>query len=159
MNKKGILGMIELGVYFIFVMIVAAFMATLSIRYLNEKIDTTALETFMLTKTLVNSDSCLAYKDDLRTYENIIDLKKVNSIRVANCFLKPTLGFIVNVKDLKGTILSSAKSLDARQEAYLPVCKGTKGYICTKRETPILYYDNGIISPGTISLEVINFVG
>ena len=158
MNKKAMMGIVELGIYFIFIIIVSVFILSFSFRYLNEKIDTTNLETFLMTKTITNSESCFAFKDDLRVHEGVIDLNKVNSVRLANCISKPTIGEVVTIKDSKGNILKTAKNLDARQEAYLPVCKNTNGYKCITKETPILYYENGVLSLGSIEVEAINFV-
>ena len=155
MTKKGIFNAVELAVYFIFVIVAAMFIFFAAFHYLNEEIDTTKLETFILAKKLIYSDSCLALKDEIRVYRGIIDLKRLNSEILINCFTKQDFGYLVKVYSLDGKLIKSASNLNSRQESLLPICKSVKQK-CHNRKDIILYYENGKIKTGNIEIEVIN---
>jgi len=155
MNKKGVYEVLELFIYISFVIVVSLFIAIVAINYLNEKIDTTKLETFLLTRYLLNSDSCVAYKDELRVHQGNIDLNKVTFETLNHCFKKEGMGFKIEIQDGESTTIKSASNLNLRQEAYLPICKSIKGFICTKRKDMISYKDNETIKQGFMLTEVI----
>lgn len=158
MNKKGLFNVVEIIVYLTFVLVLAVFIYLAAFDYLNEDINTTNLETFLLLKKLTYSDSCLAYSDDLRIHQNIIDLKKLNSERLNICFTKKDFGYFIKLLSKDGNAIKTASNLDDRQEAYLPVCKTTPKYECTSKKTPILYYNKGERKQGFLTLEVIKLV-
>lgn len=158
MNKKATLNILELGIYFVFITIVAIFIYIVAIKYLNEDMDTTQVETLILAKRLTYSDSCLAYNDGTRTYQGTIDIQKLNFNRLSSCFTKSTMGYVVNITDLNGKLVKSASNLNLRQEAYLPICKSVKGYRCLTKKSLVQYYNNNELKTGLMSLEVINLV-
>ena len=158
MNKKGIFNPVEIMFYIMVVIIVAVFIALAISKFTNEKIDTVNLETFLLERKLIDSDSCLAYKDDLKIYLGIVALEKVNSERLKSCFTKENFGFLITILDLDGNAIKSAKNLDNRQEAYLPICSTIKGYKCIKKKDLIQYKTEQGIKTGEIQIEVIKLV-
>lgn len=159
MNKKGLFNVVEIIIYLIFVLVLAVFIYLAAFDYLNEDINTANLETFLLLKKLIYSDSCLAYTDDLRVHLGTIDLEKLNSQRINMCFTKKDFGYFVKLLSKEGNTIKTASNLDDRQEAYLPVCKTIPKYECTSKKTPILYYDKGERKQGFLTLEVIKLVG
>lgn len=159
MNKKGIFDILEIGIYMFFVIAVSIFIFLVAFKYLNEKIDTSNLEINLLTKRLIYSDSCLAYRDEVRTYQGVVDLSKLSFNRLNSCFSKETTGYSINIMDINGTAIKSANNLNLKQAAYLPVCKTVPGYECLKKKNLVSYYDGIGIKTGFIVIEVINFVG
>mgnify|MGYP001587094404 CR=1 FL=1 len=158
MNKKAQLNFTEWMIYISFVIVAAIFMVVVVVNFLDEKIDTTNIETFVLTKKLLNSESCLAYNDGLRLHQGIIDLAKVNSTRLVNCYTKKDFGYFIKIKDIDNKLIRIASNLDKRQEAYLDICSTIKNFKCIKKEDLILYYDQGQIKKGKIEIEVIDLV-
>lgn len=158
MNKKGDINIVEYLVYIIFIIIAASFIAWVAFGYLNEKIDTTNLESFILAKKIVNSDSCLAFKDDLSIHKGVIDLQKVDTSRLLNCFSKPNFGYLIKIDNLKGETIKSASNLDLRQQLDFPICKTIPQYTCLSKKDIILYKDDQGIKTGYIEVGVINFV-
>lgn len=150
--------MLEYMVYILFVIVVSVFILLVAFRYINEDIETTNLETFLLEKSLIYSDSCLSFRDTVKNYPGIVDLERVNSDVITSCFSKQNLGYLVKISDLNRQVLKSASNLDLRQELYLPVCKTVKQYKCANKNDLVLYYEKGQIKTGYISLEVINLV-
>jgi len=159
MNKKAIFNPVEIMIYIVAVIIVALFIAFATFNYLNEKIDTTNLETFLLTKKLVYSDSCLAYSDSTKTYIGIIDLEKLNNERLNNCFTKNNFGYKVSLYDINNKIVKTTSNLNQRQDAYFPICGEVPKHKCLTRKDLVQYLDQGKIKTGLIEIEVINFVG
>ncbi len=159
MNKKGLFNVVEIIVYLFFILVLSVFIYIAAFSYINEKIETTNLETFLLFKKLTYSDSCLAYNNDLRVHTGIIDLEKFNSPRLNICFTKKDFGYFIKLASKTGDLIKTASNLDDRQEAYLPVCKTVKQYKCTSKTDPILYYNKGEIKQGFLTLEVIKLVG
>ena len=158
MNKKGIFNIVEYITYIIFIIIGASFIAFVTFDYLNEKIDTTGLETFLLTKKLIYSESCLAFKDDLMVQKGVIDLEKLDTKRLLNCFTKTNLGYVITVKSFDGNIIKYASNLDLKQQLAMPVCKTIKQYKCRNRLDIVLYKDRDTIKTGYLNVEVINLV-
>lgn len=158
MHKKGQINTIELIFYLVLIIIVAIFIFIVALKYFNAKIETTNLETFILTKRLIYSESCLAYKEGDRLYQGIVDLQKLEFSRLQRCFSKESMGYTIKITDFSGTIIKSASNLNARQEAYLPICESIKGYECVKKRNLVSYYDNGEIKTGLMILEVIKNV-
>lgn len=159
MNKKAQLNVTEWMIYLSFIFITAIFMLVVTVNYLNEQIDTTSLEKFILAKKLLNSDSCLAYNDGVRIHQGIIDLEKVNDNRLSNCYTKKDFGYYIKIKDSNNKVIKTASNLDKNQETYLPVCKTIKNFKCVTKKDPILYYDNEELKIGKIEIEVIKVVG
>ncbi|MBI2148744.1 hypothetical protein HYU23_03620 [Candidatus Woesearchaeota archaeon] len=159
MNKKGLFNITEFIIFFIFIIIGAMFIVLVGFNYLNEKIETTKLETFILTKKLINSESCLAYKQDNKLQTGVVNLDRLNTNILINCYSKEGLGYVVKIKSLDGKLLKSADNLNELQKTRLPICKTIPKHKCMAREDMILYYDKGEIKTGLIKIEVINFVG
>src|SRR3989344_3055858 len=159
MNKKGLLDIVRLSVNLIIIIIVSMFILMVILKYQNEDIKTTSLETFLLAKKLIYSDSCLAYKEGNKIYQGVIDMNKLSFDRLNSCATKESLGYIVTVQDLNNNPVKSASNLNLRQQSYLPVCGTINGYECLNRSELISYYDNKEMKTGHMQLEVINFVG
>ena len=158
MNKKAIFNPVEIMFYIICVMIVAVFIALVTFDYLNEEINTTHLETFLLTKKLVSSSSCLAYQDDIKVYPGITDLEKLNNNRLSSCFTKLGFGYFVKISDINNNIIKTAANLNQEQKSNLKICKQVSRHKCVTRRDLVQYYD-GEIKTGYIDIEVINRVG
>ncbi|MBS3168786.1 hypothetical protein J4216_06675 [Candidatus Woesearchaeota archaeon] len=160
MNKKGIFGFsTELVVYLFFIIIVAVFIFSVAVDYLSSKTETIQLESYILTKSITNSKTCLAYDDGLRTYKGVIDLKKLNFEVLNKCFSKPTIGYLVKIQDLEGKEVKVASKLDARQKAYLPICKDLKSYECYSRKTIVSYYQENEVKTGYLTIDLIKQKG
>ena len=138
-----------------FIIIVAVFIAAVALSYISEEIKTENIETYLILKGLVNSESCLAYNDGTRIHQNIIDLNKLTSNRLSSCLSKTDTGYLITLTNLNGNLVKSESNLDVRQKAYLPICKSIKGFICTKKSTLINYYENNQIKTVIMNLEVI----
>lgn len=159
MNKKAVFNIAEVMFYLIVVIIVAVFIALATIKYRNEKIDTTDIETFLLARKLVNTDSCLAYKDSIRTHPGIIDLEKLNTPRLISCFTREGFGYSIKISDLDNKEIKSAENLNDRQKANIKICKNVPKHICTARKEIINYYSEGQIRTGFMEIGVIKLVG
>jgi hypothetical protein len=156
MNKKGVFDIVEIMVYLVFVIIVSLFIYTVAFRFLNEEINTINLETFLLKKSLIGSESCLAYNDGIRLYQNVIDLNKFDFTRIQNCLTKQNLGYRITLYDSENNIVKQPiANLNARQESYLPVCKSFDTFECAKKEDIVLYNDGQKTNAGKLILEVI----
>ncbi len=158
MKKKGSINIVEYIVYILFIIVSAFFISVMAFKYLNEDINTIRLETFILSKKLVSSDQCLAFKDEARIYQGTIDLEKLNIDNLKTCYTKENLGYTVKIKTLDGNIIKSAKNLNLRQEAYLPICAKVNDVKCNIRRDLILYKENENIKTGIIEIEVITGV-
>src|SRR3989344_6210299 len=123
MNKKAAFNIGEILIYLMCVIIVAIFIALATVKFRNEKINTIDIETFLLVRKLVNTDSCLAYKDDVRTRPGIIDPDKLNTPRLVSCFTKEGFGYYVKLFDRENNQIKLAENLNEIQKADLPVCE------------------------------------
>ena len=166
MNKRADAGnFLQFFIKFIPVFIVSGFIAIVAWNYLNEDINTHNLETYILTKDLLYSDSCLALSDS-NVHPMTIDVKKISDEKLASCFTKSNMGYRITLLDKDKNEVKSAKSLTVRQEGYLvktksgyPVCKSIPEYRCSQRIDPILYSSDDNKKLGFLVTEVINFVG
>ncbi len=158
MNKRAQLNAMEYMIYIFFVIIVSVFIYLAAFQYLNEDIKTTQLETFLLSKKLVYSESCLAYRDDIKLNPGEIDLNKLNSQNLITCFSKPDFGYLVKISSFDGTLIKSASNLNVKQEVNLPICKNVPHYECTTRRDIVQYHNGEELSTGYIEVEVIKFV-
>lgn len=158
MHKKGILDIVKIAVNLMIVIVVAIFILIVTLRYLNEDIDTIGLETFFLTRNLMYSDSCLAYNDGTRTHLGIIDIQKINFDTLNRCFSKEGFGYVILVDDIDGNTLTSASNLDVSQESYLPICSNLEKYKCLTRKELVSYFQNGEIKTGHMITQVIKLV-
>ena len=155
MDKRANFNVIEIIVYMFFVIVVSIFIWSVAIDHINEKIYTINIETFLLSKRLMSSESCLAYKDNARVNPGVIDLQKLNYDRLTKCFSKKDFGYKISIIKLDNQIIKVASNLDLRQEAYLPICKDVKGFECSKRKTLVSLYNNGKLETGFMLIEVI----
>ncbi len=164
MNKKADGGnFLQLFIKFVPVFIVSGIIAIVAWNYLNEDINTHNLETYLLTKDLLYSDSCLAVSDKNPL---VVDIKKISDERLASCFNKNNMGYRVTLLDKDKNEIKTAKSLTVKQEGYLvktkkgyPVCKSIPEYRCSQRTDPVLYLSDDEKKFGFLVTEVINFVG
>jgi len=168
--KKGILAAdaVELLIKLFFVFTFAIFLYVVSYSYLKEPVNIANLESYLLSRNLLYSDSCLAYSDEVKIYPLQVDVKKLSDERLNACFSKETMGFRVTLYDKKGREVKSAKSLTVKQEGLLtrgtkllyPVCNSVPQYKCSIRKDLVLYNakeDN--LAQGFLVTEVVNFVG
>src|SRR3989344_7698856 len=109
MNKKGIFDILERGIYMTFIIIVAVFIAAVALSYISEEIKTENIETYLILKGLVNSESCLAYNDGTRIHQNIIDLNKLTSNRLSSCLSKKNKRNFIKFKKIKKKNLKKKK--------------------------------------------------
>ncbi len=158
MNKKGDLNIVEYIIYISFIIVAASFIGWVTFGYLNEKIDTTNLETFTLTKKLVYSESCLAFKDNLGVHKGIIDLQKLTTPRLVDCYTKNNFGYLVKISTLENKPIKSAANLDLTQQLDIKICKNIPQYTCTSRKDLVSYKDGEEFKTGYIEVEVINLV-
>ena len=158
MHKKGSFNPVEWAFYLAMIIFVSVFIYFIAIDYLNENIDTLELETQILTKSLITSETCLAYKDENKVYQGTIDLEKLEFSRLKNCFSKNGFGYKVNLKDINNNEIKQVKVLDARQEAFLPICEEFKQYKCIKKTNLVSYKQNNKLELGLLTTEVISIV-
>ncbi len=155
MNKKGNFNIVELITYLVFVLALTIFIYVVAFSYLNEDIDTLDIETFILVKKLTYSDTCLAFQDELGVHQSIINLERLNTPVLINCYTKQGFGYNVKLADENENVIKTAANLNARQEAYLPICGKISRAKCNSRTVPVLYYEGQDKKFGYLTVEVI----
>lgn len=160
MRKKGLtlIDPVELGTYFLISMAIAVFMFLILFKYTNEEINTNNIETYLLTKKITYSESCLAYNDGARVQQGTVDLRKLDNLRLRNCFSKESLGFTIKIKDLQGREIKSASTLSLGQQGTVEVCQISSGYECYTKRKMISYFDGTQTKTGIMNLGVVKVV-
>ncbi len=156
MNKKAIFDAVEITVYVVITVIVAVFIAVVAVNYKNEEISTTQLETFLLQKKLTNT--CLVYSDNTGIKSYIIDINKLTSEILSQCYTKEGFGYSVKILEFNNTVIKEASNLNLRQKANMQICENVPKHECFKKRILVNFYSNEEIHTGFMDMEVINLV-
>lgn len=158
-NKKGISEQMTRLFYIFLTVIIAGVIIRTGILYFNEDFAHVPDQEALILSAILRNN-CLAVKDDLKTYMNVIDPAKITQERLKGCYHKESLGYEVTLQSLSGFAVASASVLSSAQKYYLPICKAASAsqYACTSRKEYVLYQKDKERVPGVLSIKVINRV-
>ncbi|MFH1840476.1 MAG: hypothetical protein ABH849_04990 [Nanoarchaeota archaeon] len=160
MNKKGE-DMIKEFLYFIFrlflLIIVVIIILAIFNLFVTRDIDVIKEETFIVSQRLIRSETCLAFEENDRVYQGVIDPTKFDLSRINTCLVLPSnKGFNVSLEEINGKNYGSFVTND-KSRAFISLCDvGDKaGFDCWVRKDYVLIDENGILKPGYLSLMVV----
>lgn len=161
MSKKAT--MIDITAYFfkIFaVIVIAVILVGIVFYYINETFDTSNLEAKIIYAKLSSSPDCFAYTDaNNKAYPNLIDLSKFNFQSLKACKLKDTLGVRLTIRNINNEELKTISIGNPNLITYLPICKASGDFKCSRKSSLVVYIDNQNLKPGFITMEVIQNEG
>jgi len=139
----------------LFGLIIVIILALVSM-YTNRKVDILQEETYIINQRLLRSSDCLAFEENQRVYQGIVDINKFEQSRLENCVaLTDDKGFNVSLKYINGDITSLV--VNDKIELYIDLCdvKKKHGFECMNRTDFVLIKDKDSLKPGYLNLEVI----
>jgi len=160
MNKKGE-EIIKEYIFFIYrllflIVIVAVLLAVFNL-FVTRDIDVLSEETFIISQRLIRSENCLAFEEDGKVYQGVVDLDKFDLDRIKTCLvLQDSYGFNVSLEKIDGQNYGSFTTND-KSRAFSSLC-GTEdavGFNCWVRKDYVLINENGGLKPGYLSLMVV----
>jgi len=160
MNKKGedLPGEFIKFIFRLFLLIVVvAVILTIFNLFVARDIDIIIEETFIVSQRLIRSENCLAFEENDRVYQGIIDPTKFDLSRINTCLVLPDkIGFSVSLEEINGKNYGSFVTND-KARAFLSLCdtKNPVGFDCWVRKDYVLINENGKLKPGYLSLMVV----
>lgn len=141
---------------FLLIVVVVVILAIFNL-FVTRDIDIIREETFIVGQRLIRSENCLAFEENGRIYQGIIDPNKFNLDRINTCLVLPAKkGFNVSLEEINGKNYGSFVTND-KSRAFLALCdtKNPVGFECWVRKDYVLISENGKLKPGYLSLMVV----
>jgi hypothetical protein len=138
---------------------VAVFLVVIIAHYRSENFQTEQLEDFIVSTSLRYSPNCLALEDEEGVHPNLIDMQKLETLKLASCFKREDFSYRVSLKAITGEEIKKVSLLPVNIEQWMPVCKSIRTLACSQKDAYVLYKDaEGKNVPGVLSLEVVRNV-
>lgn len=125
--------------FILLVLVVLSVFFVVSMK-VSKDFDIKEIETKLLTSRYLNSENCLAYKNE-RVNAGIIDLSKFNDENLDKCLIRENFGVKLELKD--NDVIKTAYNGKDFFIDNQPLCFSDK-YYCSSKVVYVLYYDNGL---------------
>ena len=124
--------------------------------FVTKEYDILEEEAFIVSQRLIRSSNCLAYEEDGRIFQGIIDVDKFELSRINSCLvLKENYGLNVSLSEIDGENYGSfIPNFEATTFVSLCDVKNPKGFSCVITKHYVLIKKEDGLKPGYIDLMV-----
>ncbi|HZX12665.1 MAG TPA: hypothetical protein VFE88_04385 [Candidatus Nanoarchaeia archaeon] len=137
---------------------VVVFVMITIFAYRSEEVKTEVLENNILSVLLKSSPNCLALEEKEVVYANVIDVSKMEALKLRKCFKKDNVFFRLTLSSFEGKEVKAASLIPLNVERLVPVCGSLPEYECVTWEEYALYKEGEKVVPGVLKVEVVRHV-